>query len=78
MGPRWFRRAILPYITEPNLQRLRDIASTMQQSSEGIFKSKREAFLRGDAALREQVGRGKDVMSILRAYAVILHQLIAN
>jgi hypothetical protein len=38
----------------------------MDVTSRDIFAKKKEAFKRGDAEIMRQVGRGKDIMSILR------------
>ena len=64
--PKWLRRVLLKLVPNRHLHVMKNLSDTMQSSSEGIYKAKKEAFLRGDEAVRQQIGRGKDVMSILR------------
>lgn len=40
----------------------------MHNTSVDIFESKKEALENGDKALSNQVGQGKDIMSILSEY----------
>ena len=68
MGPRWLRRVLLDLMPDRNLQRLKNISDTMFESSREIYREKKQAFLGGDEILQQQVGHGKDVMSILCAY----------
>ena len=48
------------------VQRLREIADILQERSVLIVNEKKAALARGDEALKQQIGEGRDVMSILR------------
>ena len=50
------------------VQRLKQISDTIRARSIGIVAEKKAALERGDEALKEQVGRGKDIMSVLREW----------
>ena len=45
---------------------LKRFVDTMDERSHAIYYDKRRALLTGDEALKQQVGEGKDIMSILR------------
>ena len=68
LGPAWFRRLLATLVPDPNFQRLKTLADVIDANSREIFKAKKEALLRGDDAVKEQVSGGKDIMSILRMY----------
>ena len=77
----WFRAYILPslikFIPAPisrilaaywpsrNLRRGRELADYMWQLSTEIYQEKVQALNRGDEAVVEQIGKGKDIMSVL-------------
>ena len=44
---------------------MRDIVDVMYNTSVEIFESKKKALAEGDEALATQIGKGKDIMSIL-------------
>lgn len=48
------------------IRELKYIVDTMDQRSHEIYYDKRRALLAGDEALKQQVGEGKDIMSVLR------------
>lgn len=48
------------------VKHFRDIVDTMHETSVEIYESKLEAIKKGDDALAAQIGRGKDIISILR------------
>ena len=58
------------YFPDPNLRILKKTADTMFESSRSIYRAKKEAFLRGDEAVQEQIGQGKDIMSVLRTPSI--------
>jgi hypothetical protein len=80
-------RQILPYVAKigsPNLHRyiaeivswkeLHDVlgmVDIMDKTSTEIFEAKKKALLMGDEAMLQQVGRGKDIMSILRQFLLV-------
>ena len=75
LGPGWFRRFLVDHFLVPfkNVMRLRDIADTMHNTSTEILESKKRALKEGDEALERQVGRGKDIMSILCTSLDVIH-----
>ncbi|KZP32004.1 cytochrome P450 [Athelia psychrophila] len=60
-----FRRTIVKMIPVTDLQNTLKMVDTMHKTSIDIFESKKAALARGDQAMVAQVGRGKDLMSIL-------------
>ncbi|KAI0760472.1 cytochrome P450 [Fomes fomentarius] len=65
VGPPWLRRKILELIPHKGLQELKAIVDTMHRRSVEIFEEKKRALEKGDEAVTQQVGEGKDIMSIL-------------
>lgn len=86
LGPAPLRRFLANLVPDPQFQNLKSLVDTLDASSRTILKDKQDAFRRGDEAVAEQVGRGKDIMSILRKTFVsphrprsdILHKVKAN
>jgi hypothetical protein len=44
---------------------IRDMIDYMWSLSEDIYENKKTALAKGDEAVRNQIGRGKDIISIL-------------
>lgn len=65
-------RALLRLVPHADVRKMMHISDTMTQRSLEIVNEKKMALLKGDDALREKVGEGKDLMSILREYGVNL------
>ena len=65
LGPAWLRRRLLMMVPSKQIQRAREIVDTMDTMSIDIFRKKKEALTKGDEAVVTQVGRGKDIMSVL-------------
>ncbi|KAI0333098.1 cytochrome P450 [Cubamyces sp. BRFM 1775] len=65
IGPAWFRRKVAEMVPRPFAQRMLRISDIMHAQSVRIIKEKRAALERGDEALKQQVGEGKDLMSVL-------------
>ena len=63
-------RKLLSFIPHKATQRLSRIIDTLHNRSVEIFEAKKAALARGDEAVTRQIGEGKDLMSILSAYAV--------
>lgn len=63
---------IVSAIPIDRVQRMKQIVDTMHGRSVQIMEEKKCAVLRGDSALLEQIGEGKDVMSILCMYWSLL------
>ena len=55
---------ILPWKT---IHEIRDMVDVMDRTSIEIFETKRKALEEGDEAVAQQMGQGKDIMSILSA-----------
>jgi hypothetical protein len=49
----------------------RDMIDYMWSLSEEIYEGKKKAFAEGDEAVRYQIGRGKDIISILSAFSLL-------
>ena len=65
IGTTRFRRAIVDLIPSEQVKRIRDIIDVLHKTSVEIIETKKEALREGDQALAAQVGRGKDIISIL-------------
>lgn len=65
-GPPWFRRKLIQLIPNKNVQKLRHIVDTMHERAVEIYQEKKRMLEQGDEALKDKVGEGKDLMSILR------------
>ncbi|EPS93813.1 hypothetical protein FOMPIDRAFT_1055630 [Fomitopsis schrenkii] len=65
LGPPAFRRKMIDFIPSPGLKRARDISDEIQFHSRHIYEAKKRAMREGDAAVTQQIGEGKDIMSKL-------------
>ncbi|KAF8183371.1 cytochrome P450 [Pholiota molesta] len=65
IGTASFRRFMVDITPWKDLHTLRDIVDVVYKTSMEIYESKKKALEDGDEALARQVGRGKDIMSIL-------------
>ncbi|KAF8956301.1 cytochrome P450 [Flammula alnicola] len=65
IGPPEFRRFFVDILPWKNLREVRDIVDVLYNTSVEIFESKKKALAEGDEALANQIGLGKDIMSIL-------------
>ncbi|KAF8969648.1 cytochrome P450 [Flammula alnicola] len=65
IGPPKFQRFVVDILPWKNLHKLRDIVDVLYNTSVEIFESKKMALAEGDEALANQIGQGKDIMSIL-------------
>jgi hypothetical protein len=65
LGPPRFRRFLVDLLPLTNVRRLRDIVDVMHNTSIEILEAKRRALKEGDEALARQIGRGKDIISVL-------------
>lgn len=66
LGSPSFRRFLMKTLPLPELQKLSAIVDWVDRESRQVYELKKQALLSGDEALLEQVGEGKDIMSILR------------
>ena len=69
LGPPQFRRWLLDMVPMQQVQRVKEIVDILDQNTREIFSGKRAALEAGDAAVKEQVANGNDIMSILREWA---------
>ncbi|KAF8968134.1 cytochrome P450 [Flammula alnicola] len=65
LGSRRFRRFLVDSVPSEILHKMRDIVDVLHNTSVEIFESKKKALEAGDEALSAQIGRGKDIISIL-------------
>ncbi|KAF4617777.1 hypothetical protein D9613_006307 [Agrocybe pediades] len=65
IGTPRFRRFIVDILPSRSVRELKNIIDIMHDTSVMIYQSKKKAIAEGDATLAEQIGRGKDIMSIL-------------
>ncbi|KAE9394005.1 cytochrome P450 [Gymnopus androsaceus JB14] len=65
IGPASFRRCMLDLLPWKDAHHLRDMADYMYSVAGEIFESKKLALEKGDEAVAQQIGSGKDLISIL-------------
>ncbi|OBZ77377.1 hypothetical protein A0H81_02561, partial [Grifola frondosa] len=65
IGSAAFRRKIVDMIPSKRVQKLKTIVDTLDRRSKDIYQQKKVALEKGNKALLQQVGEGKDLMSIL-------------
>lgn len=66
IGPATFRRKIVEMLPRDGAsQHMMRISDNLTARSLKIVSDKKEALQQGDAALKQQVGEGKDIMSVL-------------
>ncbi len=61
-------RMLIKLVPHEGVQLLSQLSEIFWARASAIYKEKKYALERGDAAVSQQVGGGKDIMSILRAY----------
>lgn len=65
LGSAAFRRWLIKYSPWNDIKKTRDIIDTMYEASDSILQAKKEALDRKDDVVVDQIGRGKDIMSLL-------------
>ncbi|KAI5116491.1 hypothetical protein M0805_000625 [Coniferiporia weirii] len=65
IGSPQFRRRIIELVPFKVVKDMLKLVDTLENSSRSILRAKREAIEKGDEAVLAQVGKGKDIMSIL-------------
>lgn len=73
LGPKWFRRWLAENAPFERVKHVTQIVNIMDENTRRIFYQKKAALEAGDAAVVEQVGNGKDIMSILCELAIQIH-----
>ena len=69
IGTPKFRRFIIDILPWKNLHDVRDIVDLLHNTSVEIFEARKKALEEGDET---QIGQGKDIMSTLSAYPLLL------
>lgn len=73
IGSPAFRRRVLELIPNKRIQRVRELVDIMDQTTRQIWENKKAAFAKGDEAVLQQVGEGKDIVSKLcESFHVVL------
>jgi hypothetical protein len=65
LGPPRFRRFLVDLLPFENVRHLRDGIDTIHNMSVEILEAKKHALKEGDEGVAKQIGRGKDIISIL-------------
>ncbi|KAG5637793.1 hypothetical protein H0H81_003185 [Sphagnurus paluster] len=65
IGSPKFRRACVELLPLKNVQKIKEMTDIMDKTSREIVDSKRQALKKGNEAVQQQVGQGKDIISIL-------------
>jgi hypothetical protein len=68
IGSPGFQRFIVKLLPWKDLHDIRNIINTIHNTSMEIIEAKKRALLAGDDALESEVGRGKDIISVLCSY----------
>lgn len=68
IGSPWFRRKLLKLWPSKDVQKVVDIVDIMHEQSVEVFAAKKEMLAKGEDAAIHQVGKGKDILSILRKF----------
>ena len=71
LGPAWIRRAIVDLIPSSDLHNVRDKVDTIWATSQEIYAQKKAALSSGDEAVKQQIGLGKDILSLLSTQPVL-------
>jgi hypothetical protein len=77
LGPPKFCRFLVNLLPFKNIRQLRDIVDVMHNTSVDILESKRRALKEGGEAVAMQIGRGKDIISILSTFFLALYCYIS-
>ncbi|KAJ4474883.1 cytochrome P450 [Lentinula aciculospora] len=65
IGTPHFRRFVVNILPWKDLHHIRDMVDYMWDVAEGIYENKKHAFDKGDELVAQQIGRGKDIISLL-------------
>jgi hypothetical protein len=65
LGSPRFRRLLVNLLPFKTTRRLRDAVDVMHNTSVEILQAKKHTLQEGDEAVERQIGRGRDIMSIL-------------
>ncbi|KAI0628763.1 cytochrome P450 [Trametes polyzona] len=65
LGTPWFRRKVVEMVPYGPIRKLVRITDTMHENATRIYNQKKALLESGDEDLKQQVGEGKDIMSVL-------------
>ena len=65
LGSSLFRRRLAEKIPNADFQQLKNVIDTMDTRSREIFQQKKTATMKGDESVLQQLGEGRDILSIL-------------
>lgn len=68
--PPKIQRRLIGFLPWKKLHELRDLVDLMHETSVEIFKAAKKALREGDESSSDRVGRGKDIMSVLRMFYI--------
>ncbi len=72
VGSPKFWRKVVEWLPIPRIQDARSIIDVMHNTSLEIYSRKLDGLKKGDKTVMEQMGNGKDIMSILRTHPEFL------
>jgi hypothetical protein len=72
LGSPEFRRSLVGFLPFKKVHRLRNVIDLMYNTWVVLLESKRRALREGDEAVARQIGRGRDIISILSTYYYFL------
>ena len=64
-----FRRFVVNLLPWRDLHHMRDMVDYMYDIASEVYESKKGAFEKGEQAVTQQIGRGKDLISILSKFS---------
>ncbi|OSX56068.1 hypothetical protein POSPLADRAFT_1161078 [Postia placenta MAD-698-R-SB12] len=65
IGPAWLRRLAVDASPNTDVQKVKSVVDRMSKRSVEIYESKKGALEKGDDEVVQQIGEGKDIMSVL-------------
>lgn len=77
-GTPGFRRAVLTSLPFQATKTIVSVSDIMDETSREIFQGKKDALAKGDEAMKNEVGKGKDIMSVLSESAMQLQRRSRN
>ena len=72
------RRKLIDYVPLPDLHLARDLVDILDGTTKTILAKKKQGLRLGDSVIREQIGQGKDITSLLRQSLLFHHTYTQN
>lgn len=70
--PAWLQRAVVRlFPANSAVARFAEVIDTLDTCSRKVYDTKKSAFEKGDEKTVEQIGKGKDIISILSKHSII-------